>query len=80
MTTQCDLILQALQSANGDWVAMPQLAAAADSLNVHSRIDELRHKRGIPIENRTESDPRRPRRRLSWYRIATHETAPLSAS
>lgn len=67
--TQCDLILQALHAANGGWVPMPQLAAAADSLNVHSRIDELRHKGGHHIENRTESDPRRPRRRLSFYRI-----------
>ncbi len=67
--SQCDLILQALKAANGEWVPMPQLAATAESLNVHSRIDELRHKRGIPIENKTESDPRKPRRRLSFYRI-----------
>ena len=78
--TQCDLILQALQAANGEWVSMPQLAAAGESLNVHSRIDELRHKRGIAIENRTESDPARPRRRLSFYRILTHERTELPAA
>ena len=69
MITQCDLILQALRSANGEWVSMPQLAAAGESLNVHSRIDELRSKRGLHIENRTMSDPQRPRRRLSFYRL-----------
>lgn len=69
MTTQCDLILQALQAARGEWVPMPQLADAGDSLNVHSRIDELRHKRGLHIENMTVPDPARPRRRLSFYRI-----------
>lgn len=69
MTSQCDAILQALQAANGEWVSMPQLAAEADSLNVHSRVDELRHKRGLNIENRTESDPDRPRRRKSFYRL-----------
>ena len=69
MPTQCDLILQALQAANGEWVSMPQLAEAGESLNVHTRIDELRHKRGLNIENRTESDPAKPRRRLSFYRL-----------
>lgn len=69
MESQCDLILQALKAANGEWVPMPQLAAEADSLNVHSRVDELRHKRGLNIENRTESDPNRPRRRKSFYRL-----------
>ena len=69
MITQCDLILQALRSANGEWVSMPQLAAAGESLNVHSRIDELRSKRGLRIENRIMSDPQRPRRRLSFYRL-----------
>jgi hypothetical protein len=48
---------------------MPQLAAAGESLNVHTRIDELRSKRGLPIENKTLSDPARPRRRLSFYRL-----------
>lgn len=71
--TQCQLILQALRAANGEWVSMPQLAAEADSLNVHSRVDELRHKHGFHIENRTESDPARPRRRRSYYRI--HDTS-----
>ena len=69
MTTQCDLILQELEAARGEWVPMPKLAEAGDSLNVHSRIDELRHKRGLSIENKTVSDPARPRRRQSFYRL-----------
>lgn len=69
MISQCELILQALQAARGEWVPMPQLAAESESLNVHTRIDELRHKRGLNIENRTESDPDRPRRRKSFYRL-----------
>ena len=32
--TQCDLILQALKAADGQWVSMPQLAEAGESLNV----------------------------------------------
>ena len=79
MTTQCDLILQALQAANGEWVSMPQLAEAGESLNVHSRIDELRHKRGIHIENRTERDPLRPRRKLSFYRLHEHSHTTAAA-
>lgn len=68
--SQADLILQALQAANGEWVPMPQLAAAGESMNVHTRIDELRHKHGFPsIENKMEPDPAKPRRRLSFYRL-----------
>jgi len=67
--SQSDIVLKALQAAEGEWVSMPELAAASESLNIHSRIDELRHKRGIPIENKLESDPHRPRRRRSFYRI-----------
>ena len=67
--SQAELILQALQAANGAWVSMPQLAQVGESMNVHSRIDELRHKRGVQIENRQEPDPNKPRRRLSFYRI-----------
>lgn len=67
--TQCDLILQALQAANGQWVSMPQLAALSGSMNIHTRVDELRHTRGIAIQNRQEPDPVRPRRRHSYYRI-----------
>jgi len=69
MTSQADLILQALQAAKGDWVSMPQLAEAGESMNVHSRIDELRHKRGVRIENKLEANPAKPRRKLSFYRL-----------
>ena len=67
--TQCELILQALKSANGEWVSMPQLAQAGESMNVHSRIDELRHKHGLTIENKLQADSVKPRRRLSFYRL-----------
>lgn len=78
--TQCDLILQSLKAANGEWVSMPQLAEAGESLNVHSRIDELRHKRGLCIENRTESDPVRPRRRRSFYRLLLNDRSEMPAA
>ncbi len=69
MTSQSDLILQALQAANGEWVPMPKLAQVGETMNVHSRIDELRHKRGLHIENQLQSNPLNPRRKLSFYRL-----------
>lgn len=66
--SQADLILQALQAAKGEWVPMPQLGQAGESMNVHSRINELRD-RGLHIENKQTPNPDKPRRRLSFYRI-----------
>ena len=51
--SQCDTILKALLKRAGKWVSMPALVKASGSYNVHSRIDELRHKRGVRIENMT---------------------------
>lgn len=69
MKSQCDVIHDALKSADGEWVSMPHLAALSESLNVHSRVDELRHKRGAIIENKKERDECNRRRNLSFYRI-----------
>lgn len=51
--SQCDRILSLLTEANGEWVAMPFLSLKSRSLNIHSRIADLR-KRGHSIahENR----------------------------
>lgn len=69
MMTQCQAILDELKAAGGQWVPMPHLAAVSESLNVHSRVDELRHKRGVMIENKKERDLVNRRRNLSFYRI-----------
>ena len=54
--TQCDLILECLlQQARtcpaDPWVAMPHLSRVSGSLNVHSRISNLRD-RGYSIAHR----------------------------
>ena len=65
--SQCALILARLQAQPGEgWVSMPELVAASGSFNVHSRVDELRHAHGLPIENRTDLTTR-PHR--SEYRL-----------
>jgi len=69
METQNALILAALEAAAGAWVPMPELVAASGSYNVHSRVDELRHKRGVNILNRTERDRAHKHRKLSFYAI-----------
>ena len=70
--TQCAAILQALQSAQGQWVSMLHLHRVSQSFNVHSRIADLR-KRGHQIENKTD---RRGRTVLSSYRLITHDIQP----
>lgn len=74
MQSQCDAIHDCLSAAKGEWVPMPHLAAVSESLNVHSRVDELRHKRGVMIENKKERDECRRRRTLSFYRIPAFPT------
>ncbi len=49
--TQENAILTRLRETPGEWVPMPELARVSGSLNVHTRIDGLRHKRGLTIEN-----------------------------
>lgn len=75
MDTQNELILATLTAAAGGWVPMPKLVELSGSYNVHSRVDELRHKRGVNILNRTERDRSTKHRKLSFYSIPV-ETSP----
>lgn len=68
--SQARLILQALGKAAGNWVSMPHLVEVSGSYNIHTRIDELRHRHGHPqIENRCVRDPECKRRQISEYRL-----------
>lgn len=64
--SQCDRILEELVQHHGEWVPMPRLSEISSSLNVHSRIADLR-KRGHIIEVRVEGQ--RPRK--SSYRLVS---------
>lgn len=68
--SQTDRVLRMLQSAHGDWVSMPDLARGSGSLNIHSRIADLRN-RGYIV------DPRQLRAadgtHLSFYRLVEKE-------
>lgn len=68
--TQCEIILQALKSRIGQWVAMPDLATEAGCFAVHSRISDLREA-GYRIETKIEGH--RPRK--SFYRLLSMEPA-----
>lgn len=68
MQSQNALILARLNSTPGEWVSMPELVQVSGSFNIHSRIDELRHKGGHAIENRTVRAPG-SRRLQSSYRV-----------
>jgi hypothetical protein len=54
MDSQCDKILDCLQSNLGAWVPMPRLADVSGSYVIHSRISDLRE-RGCNIRNKTET-------------------------
>lgn len=71
--TQNALILEALSRKHGQWVAMPELAAAANCYAVHSRISDLRAA-GHVIETRAEGA--RPRK--SFYRLISPIQLPLT--
>ena len=68
MQSQNQLIIERLKQTPGEWVSMPELVQVSGSFNVHSRIDELRHKGGHAIENRTTRAPG-SRRHQSSYRV-----------
>jgi len=51
--SQCAKILRTLKIMRG-WQSMPLLCRVSGSYNVHSRIDELRHRYGCRIENKKE--------------------------
>lgn len=50
-TAQCSLVLAYLLRFKNKWIPMPELAKISGSLNVHSRIAEVR-RRGHTILNR----------------------------
>jgi hypothetical protein len=64
--SQCGKILAALRTRRAcdraanvnpqaaGWIQMPDLVASSGSFNIHSRIDELRHRYGIQIENQID--------------------------
>lgn len=64
--SQCAKILEVLRAAGNDWVPMPELVRASGSYNIHSRVDELRSKHGVNIENHTDVSVRP---HLSRYRL-----------
>jgi hypothetical protein len=71
-TSQCDLILAALQRHAGHWVELPALYQASGSMAVHSRIADLRA-RGHIIEQRNQ---RHGRMVHSSYRLIPQESQP----
>jgi hypothetical protein len=67
--SQCAIILARLQQTPGQWVSMPELAHLSGSYNIHTRIDDLRHRQGYPnIENKIEYRPP-GRKQFSFYCI-----------
>jgi biotin operon repressor len=64
-TSQCDIILAALQNKAGQWVSLPEWAFSSGSMAVHSRISDLRE-RGHIIEHRNQ---RKGRKVHSSYRL-----------
>ncbi len=46
---------------------MPELVEASGSFNIHTRIDELRHRYGVEIENQTDVTVRP---HISRYRLS----------
>jgi len=59
-------ILSHLRRKIGKWVSMPKLSRASGSLNIHSRISDLRNM-GLPIENMTIGGPGNKK---SFYRLS----------
>lgn len=71
--SQCDLILAELERADGAWVGLPLLHAASGSMAVHSRIADLRTRRGLTIEHRNQ---RKGRTIHSSYRLISANPQP----
>lgn len=72
--SQCDRILAVLTRDAGMWVSMARLHVSSGSMNVHSRIADLR-KRGHRIDHKNE----RPKGRTaihSFYRLVLPEHQP----
>ena len=65
-TSQCALILAALQAKPGRKIPMPELVRISGSYNIHTRVDELRHTHGFTqIRNMTDSS-QKPHRSVYW--------------
>lgn len=71
-TSQCDAVLAGLEAARGEWVEMPKLAKLAGDYAVHSRVSDLRTKRGLHIEHKNVFRKLKDGRRkvLSYYRLS----------
>ena len=52
--SQCAKIVRELARANGNWVGVHRLMRVSRSINIHSRVDELRRRLGYRIENHTD--------------------------
>jgi hypothetical protein len=72
---QRERILTLLRSARGAWVPLPEILALAIA-QYNARIFELR-KRGINVENRTETIEGV---RRSWYRLVDSPSSALAPS
>jgi hypothetical protein len=68
MPGQTSAIRAALENANGEWIAMPKLARLSGSLNVHTRVNEMRKRLGLAVECQIRRKPG-SRRNYSFYRI-----------
>ena len=66
--SQCDIALETLRAADGEWVSLTTLHTRTGSLAVHSRINDLRQ-RGHRIEQRSE---RVKKRCHSFYLLIAH--------
>lgn len=66
--SQCDKIESILRQREGTWVPVTDLAFASGSLAVHSRINDLRTKRHLTIE---QKNVRKGRMVHSHYRLTT---------
>jgi hypothetical protein len=75
--TQCAFIVSRLRQVPGEWVSMPELVAVSGSFNIHTRIDEIRHRLGHAVECKIERR-QGSRRQFSFYRIPDQREAQQS--
>ena len=71
---QCDRILARLQQSAGQWVSLMDLHRASGSMNVHSRVADLRNRPGIIIE---QKNIQHGRTKHSHYRLIPTEEQPM---
>ena len=68
MPTQASAILERLEQTPNEWVPMPELVRVSEAYAVHSRIAELRKKRGKTILHENRSIPN-SRKLASYYKL-----------